>query len=218
MAGVGWVSSRKGNGGCGGGARVRRCGYAIPLLFALVATLAETAPARTQTLTPDPGSWRPLAYSDLQRPTARSATYADIWKDQIDANNEAYRARGDRRFVDGNAPAAAAHFVIWSEQRSVVLTLLNTALGCAPKLRDGKVRAVVKLCPMRIAIYNGIRVETLDAGRGCYLEPEAGASIDPSASAAYGSYEVGSKRLKLGMVVNHQVVDGCSFTIPLTRP
>lgn len=197
------------------GAR-RPCRWAAPALLSLA--IVPTGEVSAQALTPDPGAWRPLAYSDLQRPTARSGTYADIWKDQIDANNEAYRARGDRRFVDGNAPATAAHFVIWSEQRSVVLTVLNTALGCAPKLRDGKVRAVVKLCPMRIAIYNGIRVETLDAGRGCYLEPEAGASIDPSASAAYGAYDVGSKRLKLGMVVNHQVVDGCSFNIPLARP
>lgn len=194
----------------------RSCRWTAPVLLALM--IAPTERALAQALTPDPGAWRPLAYSDLQRPTARNGTYADIWKDQIDANNEAYRARGDRRFVDGNAPATAAHFVIWSEQRAVVLTVLNTALGCAPKLRESKVRAVVKLCPMRIAIYNGIRVETLDAGRGCYLEPEPGASIDPSASAAYGAYDVGSKRLKLGMVVNHQVVDDCSFNIPLARP
>ncbi|WP_260368489.1 hypothetical protein [Bosea spartocytisi] len=194
----------------------QRCRWAAPVLLGLV--IAPVDGAQSQALTPDPGAWRPLAYSDLQRPTPRSATYTDIWKDQIDANNEAYRVRGDRRFVDGNAPAIAAHFVIWSERRSVVLTVLNTALGCAPKLRESKVRAVVKLCPMRIAIYNGIRVETLDAGRGCYLEPEPGANIDPSASAAYGAYDVGSKRLKLGMVVNHQVVDGCSFNIPLARP
>jgi hypothetical protein len=192
--------------------------HRMPVLIALALNPVNTAPLLAQTLTPDPGAWRPFAYSDLQRPTPRNATYADIWKDQLDANNEAYRARGDRRFVDGNAPATAAHFVIWSEQRSVVLTVLNTALGCSPKLRDAKAQVLVKLCPMRIAIYNGIRVETLDAGRGCYLEPEANSTINPSVAAAYGAYDVGARRLKLGMVVNHRVVDGCSFNIPLVRP
>lgn len=206
------------DGGYRGPPRGSARGRHIPILIALVLMPVDTAPLLAQAPTPDPGAWRPLAYSDLQRPTARSATYADIWKDRIDANNEAYRARGDRRFVDGNAPATEAHFVVWSEQRSVVLTVLNTALGCSPKLRDAKAQVLVKLCPMRIAIYNGIRVETLDAGRGCYLEPQANTTINPSVAAAYGAYDVGARRLKLGMVVNHQVVDGCSFNIPLVRP
>jgi len=193
------------------------CRSHMPILLGLLLVPADAAPLVAQPLTPDPGAWRPLAYSDLQRPAARNATYADIWRDQIDANNEAYRARGDRRFVDGNAPATEAHFVIWSKRRSVVLTILNTALGCSPKLRDAKARVLVKLCPMRIAIYDGIRVETLDAGRGCYLEPEAGASIDPKIAAAYGAYDPASRRLKLGMVISHRAIDGCSFNVPLTR-
>lgn len=173
--------------------------------------------ASAQTLTPDPETWRPLAYSNLQTPTAREATYVDIWKDAIDANNQAYLERGDRRFSEGNAPATEAHFVIWSSKRSVVLSMLNTALGCTQRTGAASAGVTIKLCPMRVTIYDGIQVSTMEAGRGCFLEPAPGARLDPSASSAYGAYDVASRTLKLGMIVNHQAVDGCSFNVPLLR-
>src|SRR3954468_12209492 len=86
-----------------------------------------------QTPTPDPGSWRPVSYADLQRPSSATATYADIWKDSIDDNNKAYVARGDTRFAAGNAPATEAHFVIWSPKKSVVFSVLDTATACTLK-------------------------------------------------------------------------------------
>lgn len=187
------------------------------MLLGLILMPIDAASVLAQAITPDPGAWRPLAYSDLQRPTARSATYADIWKDQIDANNDAYRARGDRRFVDGNAPATVAHFVIWSAKRSVVLSVLNTALGCTKKARDRGAGVVVKLCPMRVAIYDGLQVRTMEAGRACFIEPEAGATLNLRMSASYGSYDIGSKTLKIGLVVSHKAIDGCSFNVPLAR-
>jgi hypothetical protein len=186
---------------------------------ALGATLLVAHPATlvAQTLTPDPGAWRPLAYSDLRKQTRREATYIDIWKDAIDANNAAYAARGDRRFAGGNAPATEAHFVIWSSKRSVVISMLNTAPGCSLKAREEKSQAVIKLCPMRVAIYDRLRVRTLEAGWGCFIEPAPGAPLDPSASAAYGAYDVATKTAKIGLIVNHRAVDGCSFNIPIAR-
>jgi hypothetical protein len=89
--------------------------------------------AYAQSLTPDPGAWRPMSYADLQKPSPHTATYLDIWKDAIEVNNRAYRARGDQRFSDGNAPATEAHFVIWSSTKSVVLSILNTVTGCTLK-------------------------------------------------------------------------------------
>lgn len=192
-------------------------GQPMRILLGLALLPIGAAPLLGQALTPDPGAWRPLAYSDLQRPAARSATYADIWKDQIEANNDAYRARGDRRFVDANAPATEAHFVIWSAKRSVVLSILNTALGCEEKERDRNAAVVVKLCPMRVAIYDALQVRTMEAGRACFIEPAAGTTLKPQMAAAYGAYDVVSKTLKLGLVVGHRPMDGCSFKVPLGR-
>jgi hypothetical protein len=171
--------------------------------------------ARAQSLTPDPGAWRPMSYANLQNPSPRSATYSDIWKDAIDANNRAYMARGDLRFANGNAPVTEAHFVIWSASRSVVLSVLNTAIACSTKQVAPDARATVKLCPMRIAIFEGVQVRTMDGGSGCFLELEAGARPDRKASAAYASYDTESKTVKIGMILNHQAVEGCSKSIPL---
>ena len=201
-------------------ARVALCRMIVVIVGGVVmsgsaAQVQAQAQAQAQALTPDPGAWRPLAYANLQRPVPRDATYFDIWKDAIDANNRAYRTRGDRRFSHANAPASEAHFVIWSAKRSVVLSVLDTALGCSEKARIAG--AVVKLCPMRIAVYDGLRVRTLDAGRGCFIELAFGGTLDPSRGADYGAYDVASRTLKIGAIVNHRAFDGCSFNIPLLR-
>ena len=171
--------------------------------------------AKAQALTPDPGIWRPMSYADLQRPSQGTATYTDIWKDAIEENNRNYRARGDGRFAAGNAPVTEAHFVIWSARRSVVLSALNTATACEVKSVDRVAHVTIKLCPLRMAIYEGVQVRTLEAGRACFLEPEAGAGVDTTATAAYASYDVPTRTVKIGMIVNHAAVDGCSFNVPL---
>jgi len=193
--------------------------FRLGAAFVLATELAGmmNTQARAQVVTPDPGTWRPMAYADLQLPSRATATYTDIWKDAIERNNEGYRQRGDHRFAGGNAPVTESHFVIWSRGRSVVLSILNTAIGCTTKTAVPQVRATVKLCPMRIAIYEGIQVRTLDGGRACFLELEPGASPDPTVSAAYASYDVASRTLKTGMIVNHKPVDGCSLDVPLNR-
>lgn len=176
--------------------------------------------AQAQSLTPDPGAWRPMSYADLQKPSPQTATYLDIWKDAIDVNNRAYKARGDQRFTNSNAPATEAHFVIWSSTKSVVLSILNTVTGCTLKELRAAAGATVKLCPLRIAIYEGLQVRTLDGGRACFLElasPVAGASGDPQA-ASYASYDVATKTVKTGLIIDHQAVDGCSQNITLYPP
>ncbi len=192
-------------------------GQPLPILLSLALIAIGTAPLSGRALRPDSGAWRPLAYSQLRRPAARSATYVDIWADRIAANNESYRARGDQRFADGNAPATEAHFVVWSAKRSVVLTILNTALGCKEKARDPNTGIVIKLCPMRIAIYDGLQVRTMEAGRACLIEPPAGTTLDPNMAAVYGAYDVTRKALKIGLVVSGRAIDGCAFNVPLRR-
>lgn len=172
-----------------------------------------------QEVTPDPKAWRPLAYADLRQPSGSALTYADIWRDALEENNRVYLARGDTRFRNSNAPATEAHYVIWSRARSVVLSILNTATGCTLKEVRAGAGASVKLCPMRLAIYEGVRVTTLDGGQACFLElgpGAAGEAPDPNRAAAYASYDPAARTVKLGLVVEHQPVDGCSHDVPLT--
>lgn len=202
-------------GGAGPPARAVNRSITLGLASALISGVI--APASAQAPTPNPGTWRPLGYANLQKPFARDATYVDIWKDAIDANSAAYLARSDRRFSAGPAPATEAHFVIWGPKRAVVVSILDTALGCSEKGHATGARAVVKLCPMRVAVYDGLQVHTLDAGRGCFLEPAPGVSLDPSAAASYGAYDVAARVVKIGVIVDGRAIDGCSFNIPLDR-
>ena len=173
-----------------------------------------------QTPTPDPAAWRPMSYADLQRPNPTTSTYADIWKDAIDRNNRAYAERGDHRFDDGNAPVTEAHFVIWSARKSVVLSVLDTATGCTLNVVRASAHATIRMCPMRLAIYEGALVRTMDGGLGCYLElgrTAAGEVADPDRAAAYASYEPATRTVHTGFVVDHEAVEGCSQNIPLPR-
>ncbi len=195
---------------------LRTCAPFVALLAPGLVML-NLSMATAQTLTPNPGAWRPMAYANLQKVSPVTATYAEIWRDLIELNNRAYRAQGDTRFADGNAPATEAHFVIWSRQRSVVLSILNTARDCSRKTADPVAHVTIKLCPMRLAVYEGIELRTMNAGRGCVLETDGVLRFDAGSSGAYASYDIPTKTVKTGLIVNHAAVDGCSFNVPLER-
>lgn len=190
------------------------------VIGSLLIGLALPLQAHAQTRTPDPAAWRPMSYADLQRPNPATATYADIWKDAIDRNNRAYADRGDHRFAEVNAPVTEAHFVIWSARKSVVLSVLDTVTGCTLKVVRAAAHATIRMCPMRLAIYEGALVRTMDGGLGCYLElgrTAAGEVADPDRAAAYASYEPATRTVHTGFVVDHEAVEGCSRNIPLPR-
>ncbi len=193
-------------------------GPPIASILSAAALIAGIGGVAAQELTPDPRAWRPLAYADLRQPSGSALTYADIWRDALEENNRVYLARGDTRFRASNAPATEAHYVIWSSAKSVVLSILNTATGCTLKEVRADAGASVKLCPMRLAIYEGVSVTTLDGGQACFLELGPGATgeaPDPTRAAAYASYDPAARIVKLGLVVDHQPIEGCSHDVPL---
>lgn len=195
------------------GRRGRGAALRVMLIAAVLVWQSVHIEARAQERTPDPGAWRPVSYSDLTKPSPANATFSDIWKDEIEANNKAYRETGDFRFASGNAPATEAHFVIWSPTKSVVLSILNTATRCTSKHADVSVR--IKLCPMRLVIYEGIRARVLDADRGCFVELDAMVGQGAATATAYAAYDVSSRTVKTGLVVKGQAIDGCSHGIPV---
>lgn len=192
------------------------------LLLGLIALTGATSLAAdisaAQELTQNPSTWRPINYADLRQPSKKTATYADIWKDALEENNRSYKVKGDTRYGTDNAPATEAHFVIWSAQKSVVMSVLDTAGGCTVHYEDRSVGAIVKLCPMRLAFYDGLLMRVLGGGKSCFLEllpTSAQDTVDPTRSVAYAAYDVDSKTIRTGMIVNHKAVEGCSNAIPL---
>jgi hypothetical protein len=183
-------------------------------LLAGLQLASTTAMAQGAPLSDD---WRPMVYSNLgESPLMPDAVpYAELWREEISANDKAYSDQGDTQYAGGHAPATEAHFVVRSSQRVAVLTMLDTATGCTKKKTDASANASVKFCPLKIAIYEGGVVTTTAGRKGCFLELNAPFSTDPSNSTGYATYDIASRSFKIGMIVNHEPVSGCAETIAI---
>jgi hypothetical protein len=189
----------------------------IILSVAVPIGLPVRAAAQELALTPNPDIWRPVVYRDLQIPGPLDAPFTGIWADMIDRNNHRYAAAGDRRYAVGNAPAREAHFVVRGGDKIAMLSVLNIATACKTIAADAATNINVKMCPMRLAFWQGLRGNVRQA-QGCYLEPgvEPGNfTPDPSYAVSYASYEVATKSIKLGVILAHKAVEKCSQIVPL---
>jgi hypothetical protein len=184
----------------------------------LVAALClAAATVQAQELTPHPENWRPIVYRDLQMPGPQDRLYADLWADVIQSNNRRYLATGDRRFLLGNAPVREAHALVRGGDKVALLSILDTATHCISVARDLTSDLSVKMCPMRLAVWNGSSTMVREA-KGCYLEPGARAPNTTAKSpyaASYMSYNVATKSFRLGVILGRRVVEQCSQTVPL---
>jgi hypothetical protein len=85
---------------------------------AVALCLGLTGTASAQSYTPDPGAWRPVAYSDLMFPTGEAESYASIWQDRLnesDQNSPPKVANGqslNMSIAEGNRGATEWHFTI----------------------------------------------------------------------------------------------------------
>lgn len=187
--------------------------------MALGAALFSSLPGLAQLPSTEPGKWRPVVYADLQLPGETALPYASLWADELRRNNDAYKARGDRRFLVANAPAAESHVVIRSPERVVVLSVLHTVTACTTLRRD-VAHATLKSCPMRLAIYENGQSRVADAGRGCFIEYAASqgdAAPDMVRNAALAAYDVESRTIRAGIVFQGQAADECQFRVPIPR-
>jgi len=190
------------------------------LIFLSLATpmgLPVRATAQEIALTPNPDKWRPVVYRDLQIPGPLDAPFTGIWADMIDRNNRRYAAVGDGRYAVGNAPAREAHFVVRGGDKIAMLSVLNIATACKTIAADAATNINVKMCPMRLAFWQGPR-ESVRQAQGCYLEPGAepgNFTPDPSYAVSYASYDVATKSIKLGVILAHKAVEKCSRIVPL---
>ena len=202
----------------------RRLWTSASILSVLIAALAFTAicadadGASVDAFTPDPSHWRPLHYFDLQLPAGEAEHYASLWADRLAANDAAYAAKGDKRFAVGHAPATEAHFSINFQTKFVVLSVLDEASDCQEMQRFPDAYAILKRCPLRLAVWKADKLEIVES-TGCFLERLAvKATLDPEAAAAYASYDIATKSIRVGVTIRHHAVPECTLTLPLHAP
>ncbi len=165
--------------------------------------------------------WRPMVYSDVGQlhPEPDAAPYAELWQKNILNNDESYMVGGDMRYQNRHAPATDAHFVVRSPIKTAVLSILDTGTGCTIKETDAATGNVVKKCPMITAIYTGSNVAVTRGRTACFLElATRNDPGDPANSVAYASYDVGSKSIRVGVIMNHRPVEGCGQIVPVYDP
>lgn len=192
----------------------------LRILIAL-AVSAAPALADAQLASPDPRKWRPVVYADLQLPNETALPYASLWADELERNNDAYRARGDKRWLVANAPASESHVVIRSPERVIALSVLHTLTACRALRTDTASRATLKSCPMRLVVYQGGTSSVSDAGRGCFIEYGARPDRDQSdmvQNASLASYDTASRTIRAGVVFAGQAVDECQFHVAVPWP
>lgn len=192
-----------------------RFSSAIAMIFLNSVALAQNASPSLQ----NPRSWRPVVYSDLQLPGPNTASFAAMWADEINKNNEAYIKAGDARYAVANAPVTESHVIIRSPTKTVVLSTLNTLTACKIVATSMGGYATLKRCPMRMAIYEAQNRSINDAGTGCYLEytKPLSSNPDPTQNLTYTSYDIVTKEIRLGIIFDKAGVDDCQFNIAVPQ-
>jgi len=186
-----------------------------------VAALVIGRSAWAQSFTPDPGSWRPVAYTDLIFPVGEAEAYASIWQDRLDESNRRLASEAtnlghaEMSLAVGNRSAREWHFAINFQSKLVALTVLDTPVVCTDEYPSPSRAARIRVCPMRLVTIEGERY-TIRDGAACFLEKEpTGQAEDSSATATFAAYDVGSRSIKLHSVVSHQEIAQCAQIVPL---
>jgi hypothetical protein len=190
-------------------------------LAALLGIVAGGSTAWAQSITRDPGSWRPVAYTDLMFPVGEAEAYASIWQDRLDQSNRDLQTRaskpgnGAMSLAVGNRDAREWHFAINFQTKLVVLSVLDTPIVCTDEYPSPSAAARIRVCPMRLVSIEGGHY-TIRDGASCFLERALIAQPeDSAATATFASYDVSSRAIKLHSVVSHQEIAQCAQAIPL---
>lgn len=176
---------------------------AVALCLWFASGIARAEPAG------DPKTWRPMVLVDLRLVGPRQALYAGIWADLIATNNERIRKRSPNLApvsLAGNAPAQTANIVIRSPEVTILLSIFHAAGFCEPLAGS----TAVFRCPMRLVRYER-GTSSIREGKACFAvrEPRG------SGAAAYASYDVTARSIRLGVLQGASAVEGCSQSVPV---
>ena len=148
-----------------------------------------------------------MVVTDLRLPGPAGQVYAQLWADHINKNHDlAARAGVSRRLV-GNAPIREAHVVVRNATAVATLSILHAPAACQP--HNGSTQ--VQSCPLRVVVHrNGS--STIREAVACF------ASVNPTEGTGnYASYDVESRTIRIGTLLRHDAVEGCSKNIPVTE-
>ncbi|MGL4528061.1 MAG: hypothetical protein ACRCUC_13895 [Aestuariivirga sp.] len=147
-----------------------------------------------------------MVVTDLRLPGPVSSVYAQLWADLITKNNDLAAKAGTRRLV-GNAPIREAHVVVRNATTVATLSILHAPVACQPHNGSTQIMA----CPLRIVVHrNGI--SSIREAVACF------AAMNPAEGTGnYASYDVEARAIRIGTLLRHDAVEGCSKNIPVSE-
>ena len=148
-----------------------------------------------------------MVVTDLRLPGPAGQVYAHIWADHINRNNDLAAKVGVSRRLAGNAPIREAHVVVRNTTTVATLSILQAPVACQPHQGSMQVLA----CPLRLVVHrNGI--STIREATGCF------AAANPTEGTGnYASYDVEARTIRIGTLLRHDAVEGCSKNIPVSE-
>lgn len=148
-----------------------------------------------------------MVVTDLRLPGPAGQVYAHLWADHINRNNDLAAKAGASRRLVGNAPIREAHVVVRNATTVATLSILNAPTACQP--HQGSMH--VMTCPLRLAVHrNGI--STIREATGCFAQ-----SNPAEGTGNFASYDVKTRTIRIGTLLRHDAVEGCSKNIPVTE-
>lgn len=176
-------------------------------LLVLASLSLSISPASSADEPSNPRSWRPMVVTDLRLSGPASSTYAQLWADLIAKNNELFSKKGAPRRVVGNAPIREAHVVVRNATTVATLSILHAQALCQPHNGSREVLS----CPLRLVVHrNG--ASSIREATGCLAETNAAAG-----TGSFVSYDVEARVIRLGTLLQHQAVEGCSKNVPVSE-
>ena len=179
----------------------------IPVLLLLAIAVSWSAAALAADDAANPRAWRPMIVTDLRLPGPSGQAYANLWADHINRNNDLAVKAGVSRRIVGNAPIREAHIVVRNATTVATLSILNAPAACQPHQGSREVMT----CPLRLVVHRN-ETPTIREATGCFAN---GTGTDGTGS--YASYDVETRTIRLGTLLRHQAVEGCSKNIPVTE-
>jgi hypothetical protein len=187
--------------------------------------LLPATAASPESFTPDPERWRPVAYSDLRFPRGEAESYASIWQDRLDESNSKRAPEplpggafpdSSLSYAVGNRGASEWHFTINFQTKLAALTVLDTPNVCTDEYPSPELGVKIKVCPMRLAVFESDRYALVIEGAACFIEKQPQAPIeDSSATRTEVSYDVTVRAFKIRYMVSHVEIPQCAQTVPL---
>lgn len=120
-------------------------------------------------------------------------------------------------YAVGNRGAQEWHFSANFQTKLVALSVLYTPSVCTDEYPSPSPGTRIKICPMRLATFEGSRYAITD-GAACYLLKTGQGPVDDStATMTQASYDVNLRAFRIRYTVSHTDIAQCAQTVPL-RP